>query len=228
MNGKFFILEGIDNSGKSTATLKLVQYLNEHNCPTIHTYEPYGSFITSTIYDVLYGRLPEPDPRIMATLFTAARMHHIEHVIKPAITDGINVVSDRYIFSTFAYNSSMITKDIIENDHIEFYYPPDHVFYLACSVDVAIERAQQKKGKKSIFDEDRDRLASISAIYKSMFLEEAYTPTDSVYVCGMPSTVHLIDANQSKAHVMKQIYQVVDPLIHKPLANYTIPKKHDK
>lgn len=227
MYGKFFVVEGIDGSGKSTATLKLVQYLNEHKCPTIHTYEPYGSFITSTIYDVLYKRLPEPDPRIMATLFTAARMHHIEHVIKPAINDGLNVVSDRYIFSTFAYNTDIQTRGGIENDHVEFYYPPDHIFYLACSPQIAVERSQQKKGKKSIFDEDVNRLTTIAEVYKSMFLLDHMVSVEQIFVCGQPSAVHLIDANQGKAHTMKQIYGVVDSLIQKPFPEFVPKKKHE-
>jgi dTMP kinase len=226
MVGKFFVLEGIDGAGKSLATLKLTEYLNSNGHPSIHTYEPYSNFITQTIYDILYKRIPEPEPRVMATLFTASRMQHIEHIIKPALADGINVVSDRYIFSTFAYNSDMMTRDLIEEDHKEFYYPPDHIFFLACSPEIAVERSESKR-QKSIFDEDRERLTSIADVYKSMFLEEAYTPVNTIYVCGKPSTVHLIDANQTRAHVMKQIYHVVDTLIHKPIDTYTTPKKHD-
>jgi thymidylate kinase len=122
----------------------------------------------------------------------------------------------------------METQSAIENDHIEFYYPPDHVFYLACAPEIAIERSQSgKKGKPSIFDEDSDRLSAIADVYKSMFLIDYQVSVEQVYVCGKPSTVHLIDANQTRVHVMKQIYQVVDTLIHKPIDTYTTPKKHD-
>lgn len=208
MYGKLIIFEGIDGSGKSTNVLKLVEYLNKNHCPTLHTYEPYGSFITTTIYDILYNRIPLPDARVMATLFTAARMHHIEHIIKPALKDGLNVVCDRYIFSTFAYNSSPeITREAIEVMHQEFYYPPDHIFFLDCSPVTAIERLITR-GKQSIFEADVCKLTDVCALYLAMLYGQ-----EAIYVCGQKSIVHYIDANLTPGKVFKQIAQIIDPLI---------------
>lgn len=218
MHSKFIVLEGIDGSGKSSAVLRLVEYLNKNHCPTLHTYEPYGSFITSTIYDVLYNRIPQPDPRVMATLFTAARMHHIDRVIRPALSQGLNVVCDRYIFSTFAYNTSPETsKDYVENIHVEFYLPPDHIFYLYCDAYTALERKKATKDKKSIFDTDLDKLKDVYNEYQTLFYGR-----ETVEVCGQESKVHVIDANKYINNTMKQIINIIDMLIVKP---FPIEKK---
>ena len=212
MHSKFLAIEGIDGSGKSSVVLKLVEYLNKNHCPTLHTYEPYGSFITSTIYDVLYDRISQPDPRVMATLFTAARMHHIDRVIRPALSQGLNVVCDRYIFSTFAYNTSPETpREYVENMHVEFYLPPDHIFYLHCDADTALERVKSRKGKKSIFDNNINKLKDVYNEYQALLYG-----SETVEVCGQTSQVHTIDASKYINHTMKQIINIIDTYIVKP------------
>lgn len=94
-------IEGIDGSGKSTMAINLVEKLKARGIPTIHTREIGGTDVGEKIRDlVIYG---EQDPLTDLLLVFAARMEHIKHKILPALEQGMVIVSDRFIDSTYVY-----------------------------------------------------------------------------------------------------------------------------
>ncbi len=103
--GAFICIEGLDGCGKTTQAKLLVEKLQKsHNA--VYTAEPsrgkIGTFIRNRI---LYGE-KRPPTDVEALLFAADRIEHVENEIKPALAQGQLVISDRYVYSSLAYQGS--------------------------------------------------------------------------------------------------------------------------
>lgn len=103
----FISLEGIDGSGKSTQAARLVEWLRAQGRDPVLTREPGGSPGAEEIRRILVEG--EPDRWSAETeilLFTAARRDHLERTIRPALTAGRDVVTDRFADSTRVYQGA--------------------------------------------------------------------------------------------------------------------------
>lgn len=99
--GRFIVLEGADGVGKSTQALRLAQRLREEGRQVVTTFEPGATPVGSRIRELVLG---EPlDPRAEALLIAADRAQHVAEVVRPALQRGIDVVSDRFVPSSLAY-----------------------------------------------------------------------------------------------------------------------------
>ncbi len=102
--GLFIVLEGIDNCGKTTQSDLLRQYFENKGLPVIPTREPGGTEVGEEIRGILLkGRAKMLDPLTQTLLFFASRTEFIKNVVQPNIQRGVNVISDRFIASTYVY-----------------------------------------------------------------------------------------------------------------------------
>jgi dTMP kinase len=103
--GVFIAIEGVDGAGSSTQTKLLVGQLLKKGYPVISTKEPNPS---SNIEVVIRHLLRDPCliPELDALLFAADRVDHVERFIKPWLKSKKIVVSDRYLESSIAYQTS--------------------------------------------------------------------------------------------------------------------------
>lgn len=100
--GKFIVLEGGDGSGKTT----ILNYLKEiHGQESfVFTREPGGSPFAEKIRELMLGDdAKDADGLTHMCLAFAARRDHVNNTILPALKKGINVISDRFDSSTWAY-----------------------------------------------------------------------------------------------------------------------------
>jgi dTMP kinase len=98
----FVTFEGVDWSGKSTQTGLLAGWLREQGRAVLETREPGGTPAAEAIREVvLHG--PEMAAWTEAALYAAARADHVAHAIRPALERGEDVVCDRYLDSSVAY-----------------------------------------------------------------------------------------------------------------------------
>src|SRR6478735_2186252 len=98
----FVTFEGVDWSGKSTQAGLLAGWLREQGRSVLATREPGGTPIAEAVRDVvLHGH--DMTPWAEAALYAAARADHVEHAIRPALERGEDVICDRYIDSSVAY-----------------------------------------------------------------------------------------------------------------------------
>ena len=98
----FVTFEGIDGSGKSTQAELLAKWLEEQGRTVVATREPGGTPLGERVR----GLLLDGDAMSAwseAALFVAARSELVERVIRPALAAGSEVVSDRYLDSSLAY-----------------------------------------------------------------------------------------------------------------------------
>jgi dTMP kinase len=103
--GAFICIEGLDGCGKTTQTKLLVERLQKSH-GTVYTAEPsrgkIGTFIRKSI---LYGE-KRPSSVAEALLFAADRVEHVDNEVLPALRQGKIVVSDRYVYSSLAYQGA--------------------------------------------------------------------------------------------------------------------------
>ena len=98
----FVTFEGLDWSGKSTQAALLAGWLSELGRKVLMTREPGGTPVAEAVRDVvLHGH--DMAPWAEAALYAAARADHVELAIRPALERGEDVVCDRYIDSSVAY-----------------------------------------------------------------------------------------------------------------------------
>jgi dTMP kinase len=107
MKGKgFFIcIEGLDGCGKTTQTKLLVRNLRE-SYKAVYTAEPTRGRIGKFIRDHYLHGGERGSCVVEALLFAADRVEHVEGEVVPALREGKVVVSDRYVYSSFAYQGA--------------------------------------------------------------------------------------------------------------------------
>jgi len=92
--------EGGEGSGKSTQARLLAERLD-----AVLTHEPGATAIGARLRQLLLDPASEIDPRAEALLLAADRAQHLAEVIGPALAAGCHVVTDRYLYSSIAYQS---------------------------------------------------------------------------------------------------------------------------
>ena len=98
----FVTFEGLDGSGKTTQAELLTDWLEREGRSVVATREPGGTPLGERVRELLLDGDPI-SPWAEATLFAAARAELVDRVIGPALAEGSDVVCDRYLDSSLAY-----------------------------------------------------------------------------------------------------------------------------
>lgn len=146
----FITLEGPEGSGKTSHIPYLVEYLREKGFTVFPTREPGGTSISEQIRDILHDlKNAEMHPRTETLLYQAARAQIVEQVIKPRLTAGEIVISDRYYDSTIAYQGYGHQQDLEQVRSLVKYatggLTPDLTILLDLDVEVGLKRKTQNE-----------------------------------------------------------------------------------
>ena len=144
MNNLYIAIEGIDGSGKSTFLDALVKELDRKKVDFTTLREPGHGQIGEKIRDLLLSNEYSVSQRTEALLFAANRAQLSEDVIKPALSSGKWVFSDRTVISSLAYQA--LGRDLglqevkLINDFGLDGVWPDKVLLLNLSIEKVKER----------------------------------------------------------------------------------------
>tara|TARA_B100001142_G_C14336625_1_gene656172 strand:- start:2515 stop:3111 length:597 start_codon:yes stop_codon:yes gene_type:complete len=145
----FIVFEGIDGSGKTTQVELLSQKLTSIKKPNIIVREPGGTSIGEAIRKELKNN-PDLDPVTQLLLFSACRTQLIKEVINPNLKNNQIVISDRYVFSTIAYQgyADGLDTGVIQNliNISTEGLIPDLVIFIDTPIETAKARRETEAG----------------------------------------------------------------------------------
>lgn len=211
IEGLFVVLEGVDGAGTTTHTGLLARALRKKGLPITTTREPSDGPIGMLIRQILTGRVVVPGISgnrpsswtTMALLFGADRMDHLEATVHPNLMDGVTVLSDRYDYSSVAYQSVTgggepeTVQWIREiNRHAR---RPDLTLVLDVDPATSAKRRAARASGVEIFD-DQELQAQLAAFYREI---DAHFPGDNI--------VH-IDASRTIEEVAADVLHAVEHL----------------
>lgn len=151
--GVFVALEGLDGSGTTTQSDRLAEVLRGRGHRVLQTHQPSARSLGKLARAMLRGEGPCRDPRVHALLFAADRLDHVAQDIEPALARGEIVLCDRYVVSSWVYQSLDCPADWVEaiNRHAPW---PDVTFLLELSASEATARvhARTPESQREIFE----------------------------------------------------------------------------
>jgi dTMP kinase len=167
--GLLLALEGIDGCGKTTQVGLLAAALKKAGWEPVLTREPTTGILGQKLRTYLKGPSRHLSPEEELHLFVQDRREHVEQIIRPALEAGKIVITDRYYFSSVAYQGALgLNPDEILALNESFAPRPDLVFILNLPVPQAMKRLS-RKGKKGLqISESPVYLKQVAAIYASL------------------------------------------------------------
>jgi dTMP kinase len=201
----FIALEGIDGSGKSTQTKLLTEQLTSQGHKVYSTFEPTDNQIGKLIRNILKGNA-KADHRIIAGLFVADRLDHLlnsAYGIVKKLEEGFTVITDRYCFSSYAYQGAHMNMDwvIQANAMSAEILRPDINIFIDVAPEVSIQRLHSNRDNIELF-ETLDTLKLVRAKYM-----EAFEKLQSV------ENIFTVDGNRSFDLIANDIWQKVQRML---------------
>ncbi|MEK6773907.1 MAG: dTMP kinase [Bdellovibrionota bacterium] len=200
----FLAFEGLDGSGKSTLMDRLEMSLKKNQIKIVRTREPGGTKLGDEIRQLILRTSGEaPTPRTELLLYQASRAQHVDQVIKPALSRGDWVLSDRFSASSIAFQAGgrAITEDDVEKlNHFSTQGTrPELTVLLDLPVEKSIERRNQREQKTG---ERADRMESEKNDFhqrvRDSFLKQAKQN---------PQTWLVLDAEKSTDQLMEILWE---------------------
>jgi len=143
--GVFICIEGLDASGKTTQSKLLVKNLQKRGFDAVYTTEPSRGQIGRLIRKHVLYEEKRLSAILEALLFAADRIDHIEREVKPKLNEGKIVVSDRYLYSSLAYQGAAdLDLKWIEGIN-KWAKKPDLAIYIDISPEIVLQRLKRKK-----------------------------------------------------------------------------------
>ena len=166
--GRLIALEGIDGTGKSTQIALLADVLRKDGLEVVVTREP-----TDGVYGQQIRRLYQARDTVSRQdeleLFLADRRDHVTRLIAPALEQGKIIVTDRYYFSTAAYQGVVgFDPETIICQNELFAPVPDLVILLELSPAQAVMRIQQYRQDSLNHFEQEESLRQVAQVFKAL------------------------------------------------------------
>lgn len=209
--GSFIVLEGTDQAGKTTQAKRLVNHLREQGIEVLHTREPGGTPLAEELRSIILsnGITEYISPVTELLVMFAARNQHLINTILPALNNGVWVVCERFVDTTYAYQvrggeTNPVLFNLLEG-HIVKDHHPDVTFFLDLPEEVYRERLLART-------RDEDRLDNqTSTFYKRVRegLRERSRLPDHI----------VIDANQSEDEVSTDIQEYLKTYTREVIAS---------
>lgn len=199
--GAFIAFEGIDGSGKSTQSALLIQKLRQEGVHCYATMEPTDAPIGSLIRQVMTGRI-KTDNKAVAALFAADRLDHLLNEVDGIVSkieSGVTVVTDRYYFSSYAYNSVHMPMEwvIKANEQSSAILRPSVTVYIDIDPDTALDRIAKNRFRQELFEK------------KSMLVKVRDNYMKAFKLLEKEEKVVIVDGNRPQEEIAEAVWNAV-------------------
>ena len=167
--GKFIVIEGIDGAGTTTQAKLLSEWIASRGRKCLLTSEPSQGPVGVLLRQILSGSVRTPDNDVIALLFAADRIDHLDNQVLPALKTGSYVVSDRYYHSSLTYQSLQGDLEWIRELNSRA-REPDVTYILDLPADLATQRRRRERNSEELYEKDATQQK----------LEEAYHRLPSI------------------------------------------------
>ena len=181
--GFFLTFEGPEASGKSSQILLLKKYLKKNKISFITTREPGGTKIAETLRNLILKVKSDISIEEEILMLMAARSHHINNIIIPALNQNKLVISDRFADSTFVYqgyvnkygiqNAKNLHKNILNN------FLPHKTFLFQLSTKLIISRLKKRKLKNKYDKLNKKFHDQVNQGYKIIYNKKRFIKIDA-------------------------------------------------
>lgn len=200
----FIAFEGIDGSGKSTQVKLLTDSLKKSGHKVYSTCEPTDSPIGSVIRNIFKHRI-EADHRVIAGLFVADRLDHLlnkTNGILKKLEEGYTVITDRYYFSSYAYQGVHMPLDwVIEANSLSAdLLRPDLNIYIDVSPDISMKRLTNGRSSIELY-ETKENLRNVREKYLEAFEQLKFK-----------ENIFITDGNRSAELIASDIWNEVSQI----------------
>jgi len=201
--GLFIAFEGLDGAGTTTQARLLADRLEDDGVPVHLTKEPSEGPVGNLISLVLKHRLVAPtagrplDPfpdDLLALLFAADRIDHLHAEVLPKLREGIVVITDRYLLSSYAYQSLGCELKWVREVNAPALLP-DITFLLDVPAPICLRRIEKERWESELY-EGLDKLV----VVRKNYLRIASSPI------GESMRVVLLDGEKEIRSVHKEIW----------------------
>lgn len=178
MEGKIIVIEGIDGAGKATQSKLIREKLEEKGKDSlIYSYPDYSSVYGKRIKDFLYKKINIKVDELFMLYLTD--MIKDRDKMLSEISNGKNLIIDRFFFSTIAYQSAggfdyNKGKEIVKLMGMPV---PDFTFYIDVPIETSMQRKEKQKGKMDVdkFESNKLFLENVSKYYNKLIQEKFYS-----------------------------------------------------
>ena len=200
----FVTLEGIDRSGKTIQAALLAQALGPE---TLLLREPGGTQLGERIRELLKDPASELDPRTELLLFCAARAELCARLVRPALDQGRDVVCDRFVDSTVAYQGAArgLGTGVVQrlNEIAIAGCVPDVTVLLRIDPELAEARGQQRLAEGGADGSDRFEGEGIE-------LQRLVAAAYDDLAARHRDRIAVVDAGGSPAKVHEEVMGIVE------------------
>jgi dTMP kinase len=189
-NGFFICVEGLDASGKTTQSKLLVRNLRRKGFDVVYTTEPSHGRIGRLIRKHVLTGKNRLSGVLEALLFAADRVDHSEREVVPALKADKVVVTDRYLYSSLAYQGATGLDLKWVEEVNRWAIKPDVTIYIDISPEIVLKRLKREKSIMETLQNQR----RVREIY--LKLVENYG-------------LIVVDGNKSRRVVAQEIMNVV-------------------
>jgi dTMP kinase len=169
--GRLIVLEGGEGAGKSSHVQAVKNWLEQRGRQVVLTREPGGSPLAEAIRGLVLGDWPEGiDAATEALLIFAARAAHLQALIRPALAQGCDVVCDRFVDASYAYQGAargLGAEAIAGLERLTLGgLRPDLVLLLDIDPQLGLQRAKRRGDANRFEAETLDFMRKVRAEYQ--------------------------------------------------------------
>ncbi len=175
--GKFIVFEGLDGAGTTTQMKILGDKFSATGRNVFLTHEPTDNPIGKTVRACLQKKFTTT-PSALALLYSSDRDDHLynpEYGIEGHLDNGDIVISDRYFYSSLAYQAVQCSYTFIREINSRF-RDADIIIFVDTPVDECMARIEKRGEEKELFEKE-EYLKSVRENYLRAFSELPETVT---------------------------------------------------